>query len=266
MPRYKITIEYDGTDYVGWQTQKDGRSIQEELEKAAFRFLGEKVDITGAGRTDAGVHALGQVAHFDTSKIFESYHLCQAFNAHLKEQPISVIAAEIVPDDFNARFSAVERGYVYKILNRRYRPALDAHRVWNVVFPLDVEKMREAAKILIGKHDFTTFRAAACQAKSPVKTLDEIRIEQRGDRIDLFFRARSFLHHQVRNIVGTLELVGEGRWTAADVKTALDARDRKAGGPTAPADGLYFAYVRYPSSALDKPASPDFNGNGEGEK
>ena len=245
MPRYKITIEYDGTDYAGWQQQKDAPSIQEELQKAAFKFLAEDVVITGAGRTDAGVHALGQVAHFDTVKTLEPFKLCQAFNAHLRPQPISVLNAEIVPDDFHARFDAKKRFYVYKILNRRSRPALEVNRMWWVHQPLDVEKMTDAAQVLIGKHDFSTFRAAACQAKSPVKTLDEIRIERYGEFIFFYFSARSFLHHQVRNIVGTLKLVGEGVWTKQNIIDALEAKDRKAGGPTAAAEGLYFEKVFY---------------------
>ena len=245
MPRYKITIEYDGTDYAGWQQQKDAPSIQEELQKAAFKFLAEDVIITGAGRTDAGVHALGQVAHFDTTKTLDPFKLCQAFNAHLRPQPISVLNAEIVSDDFHARFDAKKRFYVYKILNRRSRPALYVNRMWWVHQPLDVEKMQDAAQVLIGKHDFSTFRAAACQAKSPIKTLDEIRIERYEDFIFFYFGARSFLHHQVRNIVGTLKLVGEGVWTKQNVIDALNAKDRKAGGPTAAAEGLYFEKVIY---------------------
>ena len=245
MPRYKITIEYDGTDYAGWQQQKDAPSIQEELQKAAFKFLAEDILVTGAGRTDAGVHALGQVAHFDTTKTLEPFKLCQAFNAHLRPQPISVLDAEIVSDDFHARFDAKKRFYIYKILNRRSRPALYVNRMWWVHQPLDVEKMQDAAQVLIGKHDFSTFRAAACQAKSPVKTLDEIRIERYGEFIFFYFSARSFLHHQVRNIVGTLKLVGEGVWTKQNVIDALEAKDRKAGGPTAAAEGLYFERVVY---------------------
>lgn len=245
MPRYKITIEYDGTDYAGWQQQKDAPSIQEELQKAVFKFLAEDALITGAGRTDAGVHALGQVAHFDTTKTLEPFKLCQAFNAHLRPQPISVLNAEIVSDDFHARFDAKKRFYIYKILNRRSRPALYVNRMWWVHQPLDVEKMQDAAQVLIGKHDFSTFRAAACQAKSPIKTLDEIRIERYGEFVFFYFSARSFLHHQVRNIVGTLKLVGEGVWTKQNVIDALNAKDRKAGGPTAAAEGLYFEKVVY---------------------
>ena len=245
MPRYKITIEYDGTNYAGWQQQKDAPSIQEELQKAAFKFLAEDILVTGAGRTDAGVHALGQVAHFDTTKTLDPFKLCQAFNAHLRPQPISVLNAEIVSDDFHARFDAKKRFYVYKILNRRSRPALYVNRMWWVHQPLDVEKMRDAAQVLIGKHDFSTFRAAACQAKSPIKTLDEIRIERYGEFVFFYFSARSFLHHQVRNIVGTLKLVGESVWTKQNVIDALNAKDRKAGGPTAAAEGLYFEKVLY---------------------
>lgn len=245
MPRYKIIIEYDGTNYAGWQIQKDEPSIQEELNKAARQFTQEEIAVTGAGRTDSGVHALGQVGHFDCTKTFEPYRMCQAFNAYLRPRPISVISAEIVPDDFHARFSAKERSYVYKILNRRSRPALDEHRVWWVGAPLDVEKMKDAAEVFLGKHDFTTFRALACQAKSPVRTLNEFRIEQDGDIISCHLRAQSFLHHQVRNLVGTLKLVGEGKWDKQRVIDALEARDRKAGGPTAPPDGLYFKSVRY---------------------
>lgn len=245
MPRYKITIEYDGTNYSGWQQQSNAPSIQEELQKAAFRFLKEDLLVTGAGRTDAGVHALGQVAHFDTQKTLDPFRVCQAFNANLRPQPISVLNAEIVSDDFHARFDAKKRHYIYKILNRRSRPALYENRAWWVHQPLDETLMADAAQVLIGKHDFTTFRAAACQAKSPIKTLDEIRIERYGEFIFLYFSARSFLHHQVRNIVGTLKLVGEGKWTKQQVIDALEAKDRKAGGPTAAAEGLYFEKVDY---------------------
>ena len=245
MPRYKITIEYDGTNYSGWQQQSKAPSVQEELQKAAFRFLKEDLLVTGAGRTDAGVHELGQVAHFDTQKTLDPFRICQAFNAHLRPQPISVLNAEIVSDDFHARFDAKKRYYIYKILNRRSRPALYEHRAWWVHQPLNETLMVDAAQVLIGRHDFTTFRAAACQAKSPVKTLDEIRIERYGEFIFLYFSARSFLHHQVRNIVGTLKLVGEGKWTKQQVIDALEAKDRKAGGPTAAAEGLYFEKVDY---------------------
>lgn len=245
MPRYKITIEYDGTNYAGWQIQKNDPSIQEEIAKAGECFLGHSIEITGAGRTDAGVHALGQVAHFDSDKVFDTYKLCQAFNAYLRPQPIAVVDAEIVDDDFSARFSAIERSYVYKILNRRSRPALDENRVWWVGVPLDIEAMRDTAKIFLGRHDFSSFRAVACQAKSPIRTLDEFSITTDGELILCHLRARSFLHHQVRNLVGTLKMVGDGQWTKQRVIDALEAKDRKAGGPTAPACGLYFKQVKY---------------------
>ncbi len=250
MPRYKIVVEYNGTNYAGWQIQKGEPSIQEELQKAVFGFSGEAVIVTGAGRTDAGVHALGQVAHFDCTKVMSSFHMCQALNAYLRPQPISVLSAEIVPDDFSARFSAVERSYLYRILNRRSRPALDDGRVWWVGAPLNVEAMRDAATVFLGKHDFTTFRAVACQAKSPVRTLEEFSVTKNGDYIDFHLRARSFLHHQVRNMVGTLKLVGEGHWDKARVIKALEAKDRKEGGPTAPPDGLYFESVKYPETIV----------------
>ena len=245
MPRYKITLEYDGSGYAGWQIQDNAPSIQQALKDAIFAFCGEEAVPTGAGRTDAGVHALEMTAHFDCSKTMDGFHLCQALNAHLRPQPISVLSAQIVDDDFSARFNAVARSYVYKILNRRSRPALDDKRVWWVAPELDVPAMADAAAVLIGKHDFTTFRASECQAKSPVKTLDEISIEKTGNVIIFHFKARSFLHHQVRNIVGTLKLVGEGRWNKQNVIDALNAKDRKAGGPTAPAEGLYFEKAYY---------------------
>ncbi|MCQ2914516.1 MAG: tRNA pseudouridine(38-40) synthase TruA [Alphaproteobacteria bacterium] len=245
MPRYKITIEYDGTNYSGWQRQEKDPSIQEEIEKAAVNFLHHEITLTGAGRTDAGVHALGQVASFDTDKEFTNFALCSAFNAWLKPQPIVVIDAQKVDDDFSARFSAIERSYIYKILNRKFRPALMENRCWHVPQELDVDAMRDSAQIFLGKHDFTSFRAAACQAKSPIRTLDEFTITKENDMILFHLRAKSFLHHQVRNLVGTLKLVGEHTWTKQDVQNALDAKDRKAAGPTAPACGLYFEKVLY---------------------
>lgn len=248
MPRYKIIVEYNGAPYAGWQIQKGEPTIQEELQKAVFGFSGERAAVTGAGRTDAGVHALGQVAHFDCSKRMSSFHMCQALNAYLRPQPISVLSAEIVPDNFSARFSATGRTYLYRILNRRSRPALDDGRVWWVGAPLDVDAMRDAATVFLGRHDFTTFRATACQAKSPVRTLEEFSVTRNGDYIDFHLRARSFLHHQVRNMVGTLKLVGEGHWDKACVIKALEARNRKEGGPTAPPDGLYFESVEYPET------------------
>jgi tRNA pseudouridine38-40 synthase len=245
MPRYRITVEYDGRGFVGWQHQKNGLSVQEALEQAIFRFRGEKVRVFGAGRTDAGVHALGQVAHFDLERAAKPATIRDAVNFHLKPHPAAVLEAAAVPDAFNARTSAKERAYVYRIVNRRAPLTLDAGRAWHMVVPLDAGAMHEAAQVLIGKHDFTTFRASQCQAKSPVKTLNVLTVGRFGDEIQITARARSFLHHQVRNIVGTLSLVGEGRWTAKDVAAALAARNRARGGPTAPAEGLYLTEVMY---------------------
>lgn len=245
MIRYRLTLEYDGGPFVGWQRQAIGLSIQEALEEALRRFSGESPTVFAAGRTDAGVHALGQVAHFDLARSFPTATVRDALNFHLKPHPISVLAAEEAAPDFHARFSATSRAYVYRILNRRARPALEAGRRWWLPIPLDTARMAEAARVLVGCHDFTTFRAALCQAKSPIKTLDVLDVARQGDEILIGASARSFLHHQVRNMVGTLKWVGEGKWTAADVKAALDARDRKAGGPTAPAHGLFLVAVGY---------------------
>lgn len=247
MTRYKLTLEYDGTDFVGWQRQTNGPSIQESLERAVYGFCGETVTAYGAGRTDAGVHALGQVAHVDIEKPTDADTVRDAVNAHLRPQPIVVCAAEAVSDEFHARFSAVERAYLYRILNRRAPPAILKGYVWHLPGGLDVMAMNEAAQILVGKHDFTSFRATLCQAKSPVKTLDALSVTRDDDDVLIRARARSFLHHQVRNMVGTLKLVGEGKWAAADVAAALAARDRAKGGPTAPAEGLYLTEVVYPA-------------------
>ncbi len=245
MPRYKLTLEYDGRGFVGWQRQDNGSSVQEALEEAIEDFCGERVTTVAAGRTDSGVHALGQVAHFDLEKTREPDVVRDALNHHLGPRPVSVLAAEAVDGDFHARFSAVERVYRYRIINRRSPLALDAGRAWWEPKPLDAEAMHAAAQILVGKHDFSSFRASQCQARSPVKTLDELVVERRGDEVAVTARARSFLHHQVRNMVGTLAFVGEGKWSTQDVVALLAARDREAGGPTAPADGLYLVAVRY---------------------
>ena len=245
MPRYRITVEYDGRGFVGWQRQKNGPSVQEALEQAIFRFRGETVRVFGAGRTDAGVHALGQVAHFDLARGARSDTIRDAINFHLKPDPVSVLAAVPVAETFHARLSAKERAYLYRIVNRRPPLALDFGRAWHVLVPLDHEAMHEAAQLLVGRHDFSTFRASLCQAKSPVKTLNLLAVERHGDEIRIRARARSFLHHQVRNIAGTLALVGEGKWKVADVAAALAARDRARGGPTAPAEGLYLTEVLY---------------------
>ncbi|MDH3702635.1 MAG: tRNA pseudouridine(38-40) synthase TruA [Alphaproteobacteria bacterium] len=245
MTRWRLTVEYDGGPFVGWQRQENGPSVQAALEDAVKAFSGEAVTIFGAGRTDSGVHALGQVAHFDLAKPADSETVRDAINFHLKPDPVAVLETEAVPDDFHSRFSATRRHYRYRILNRRAPATLAAGRVWHVVPPLDAAAMAAAAQELIGRHDFTSFRAAACQADSPVKTLDTLEIENHGDEIWIIASARSFLHHQVRNIAGTLKLVGEGKWTVARVAAALAARDRRKAGPTAPADGLYLTQVDY---------------------
>ena len=246
MPRYKLILEYDGTGLVGWQRQPNGLSVQEALETAIHRFCGETVRVHGAGRTDAGVHALAQCAHVDLARASPPDTIRGALNHHLRPATISVIAVEPVPADFHARISATGRVYRYRILNRRAPPMLDRLRVWHVAPPLDLAAMRDGARHLVGHHDFTTFRDSLCQAKSPVKTLDALEVTQAGDEIHIEARARSFLHHQVRNMAGTLKLVGLGQWRPDDVAVALAARDRRAGGPTAPAEGLYLVAVAYP--------------------
>ena len=245
MTRWRLTVEYDGGPFVGWQRQANGPSVQAALEDAIKAFSGEAATIFGAGRTDSGVHALGQVAHFDLAKPADSETVRDAINFHLKPDPVAILETEAVPDDFHSRFSATRRHYRYRILNRRAAATLAAGRVWHVVPPLDRAAMAAAAQELVGRHDFTSFRAAACQADSPVKTLDTLEIEKHGDEIWIIASARSFLHHQVRNIAGTLKLVGEGKWTVARVATALAARDRQKAGPTAPAGGLYLTQVDY---------------------
>jgi tRNA pseudouridine38-40 synthase len=245
MPRYRLTIEYDGGPFVGWQRQDNGPSVQGALEDAIEKLSGERVTVTGAGRTDAGVHALGQVAHFDLEKVFEAGKVRDALNYHVRPDPISVLDAAVADGEFHARFSAQARHYLFRILNRRSPPALEAGKVWHVSPKLDAEAMHAAAQFLVGQHDFTTFRAAECQALSPVKTLDRLDVSQRGDEIHIEASARSFLHHQIRSFAGTLKLVGEGKWQPRDVKKALEARDRSACGPVAPPEGLYLVRVNY---------------------
>ncbi len=245
MPRYKLTLEYDGTGLVGWQRQGNGLSVQEILETAAERFCGKRVTVFGAGRTDAGVHALAQVAHLDLPRETNLETIRSALNQHVKPHAVSVLNAERVADSFDARRSARGRVYLYRILNRRPPPAVERGRVWHVGPELDAEAMHEAAQALVGKHDFSSFRDTMCQAKSPVKTLDALEVAREGDEIRIEARARSFLHHQVRNMVGTLKLVGAGKWDKSDVEKALAARDRRAAGPTAPPDGLYLVRVVY---------------------
>ncbi|WNK00507.1 tRNA pseudouridine(38-40) synthase TruA [Thalassospiraceae bacterium LMO-JJ14] len=245
MSRYKLTVEYNGGPFHGWQRQDNGLAVQEVLETAVFKLCGEEAVVQGAGRTDSGVHALGQVAHVDISKEFSADTVRDALNHHVRPHPISVLSAETVDNDFHARFSATGRCYLYRILNRRAGPALDHGRVWWNPVPLDAGAMHEAAQLLLGHHDFTTFRASECQAKSPEKTLDVLNVSRVGEEVHIVAEARSFLHHQVRNITGTLQLVGVGKWRHRDVARALSAKDRSAGGPTAPPDGLYLTRVRY---------------------
>jgi tRNA pseudouridine38-40 synthase len=246
MPRYALLLEYDGTGFVGWQTQAQGVSIQSVLEAAASRLArGEKVGATAAGRTDAGVHASGQVVHLDLPQAMAPSKLRDALNFHLRPHAIAVIDAALVADEWSARFSAIGRAYRYGILNRRARPALRAGQVWHVQRSLDADRMAEAARLLLGRHDFTSFRAMACQARSPLRTLDRLDVIRSGELVEIVAEARSFLHHQVRNMVGTLKLVGDGAWPVERVAEALAARDRRAAGPTAPATGLCLTAVRY---------------------
>ncbi len=245
--RAALLIEYHGGGYVGWQSQAGGNlAIQDVLEAAAARLAGgARVPATVAGRTDAGVHAEGQVAMLELPGDWRPDKLRDALNFHLKPHPVVVLRAALVPEGWNPRFSAIGRAYRYRILNRRARPALLAGLVWHVDRPLDAPAMHAAAQSLLGRHDFTSFRAAACQAKSPLRTLDRLDVTRAGDSVEIVAEARSFLHHQVRNMVGTLKLVGEGRWAVPDVAAALAARDRGAAGPTAPPDGLCLTGVRY---------------------
>jgi tRNA pseudouridine38-40 synthase len=245
MPRYKLIIEYDGAPFSGWQIQDNGPSVQGALENAVKAICGEEIRVHGAGRTDAGVHALGQVAHCDIAKPFAPGRLRDGLNAHLRPLPIGVLSAEIVPDSFEARFSAKKRHYLYRIANRRANLALDVGRAWRLPRPLDTDAMHLAAQRLVGKHDFTTFRDSECQAKSPEKTLDQLDVARDGDAVNILTSARSFLHSQVRSMVGSLVWVGEGRWDADDLSAALAARNRAACGPVAPPQGLYLVRVDY---------------------
>jgi len=243
--RYKLVVEYDGAGFVGWQRQDNGPSIQAALEAAVKGFCGEQATVVGAGRTDAGVHALGQVAHLDIAKATTVDTLRDALNHHLRPAPIAVLSAGQVAEDFHARFSATSRSYLYRIVNRRAPLTLERGRAWFVPVPLDAGAMDEAARVLVGHHDFTSFRAAECQAASPVKTLDLLEVTRDGAEVRVRAGARSFLHRQVRNMVGSLKLVGEGKWDRADLAAALAACDRRAGGPAAPAEGLYLTAVGY---------------------
>lgn len=257
--RWKLTIEYQGTPYAGWQRQENVPSVQQAIEEALTAFCQQDIRLHVAGRTDAGVHARGQVAHFDLDyrdrddapRALSGFELMKALNAHLRPQPVAIIAAEKVDPEFHARFHATNKLYTYRIVNRPAFPALERDNVWHFKKPLDAAAMHDAAQVLLGHHDFTTFRDSQCQAKSPMKKLDRLDVEQRpydhADGMEILIHAegRSFLHHQVRNMVGTLALVGEGKWTKDDIHTALLAKDRTAGGPTAPADGLYLMRIDY---------------------
>jgi len=247
MPRYRIDIEYDGTPYSGWQRQTGQPTVQEAIERAVFALSGEEITLKGAGRTDAGVHALHQVAHFDLQKNLADRNVRDGLNAHLTlaHETVSILSAAQVDDTFDSRFSAKARHYLYRIGNRRTPYALDRNRVWHVKKELEVEAMREAADRLIGHHDFTTFRSAHCQSKSPLKTLDRLAVARDGDEIEIRASARSFLHNQVRSLVGTLKKAGEGSWTPDDVQRVLEACDRTRCGPVAPAHGLYLVGVDY---------------------
>jgi tRNA pseudouridine38-40 synthase len=245
MPRYLVTLEYDGTPFVGWQVQAEGLSVQGRLAEAIRRFSGEMTMPRGAGRTDAGVHALGQVAHFDLTREWPLDTVRAALNFHLKPEPVAVLDCAVVSDSFDARFCATARHYRYRILARPAHPAIDRHRVWWVPQPLDAAAMDAAAQVLVGRHDFTTFRAAGCQSRSPVKTLDRLTVTTAGDEIVVEASARSFLHHQVRSMVGSLKLVGAGKWRKAELAAALAAGNRARCGPVAPARGLYLTRVDY---------------------
>jgi len=246
LTRFALTIEFDGGPFFGLQRQKHGPSVQQSLEEAIHGVTGEEVRVHAAGRTDAGVHALGMRVHADIAKEIAPFRLMEAINAHLRPDPIVVIACETVDDDWHARFSCVERSYLYRILNRRARPTLDRGRVWHVATELDAAAMHEAAQSLVGRHDFTTFRSVHCQSDSPVKTLERLDVERHGNEVHIHAAARSFLHHQVRSMVGCLSLVGKGQWTAQDLRHALEARDRQALGLNAPPEGLYFVEAAYP--------------------
>nr|WP_314262287.1 tRNA pseudouridine(38-40) synthase TruA [uncultured Devosia sp.] len=245
MPRYKLTVEYDGTPFAGWQRQASDPSVQQALEEAILAWSGETVTTQCAGRTDSGVHALGQVAHFDLEKTWDVFRIREALNFHLRPSPVAILDVEEVPETFQARFSATARHYEYRILNRRAPAVIERNHVWHSPRALDADAMSEAASLILGEHDFTTFRSSECQANSPIRTLDVFTVRKEPEHIVINASARSFLHHQVRSMVGSLRLVGEGKWRPADFRAALDARDRKRCGPMAPSCGLYLTRVTY---------------------
>jgi len=246
MIRFRLTVEYDGGPFMGWQRQAHGPSVQQAIEEAVLAITGEQVTLHAAGRTDAGVHALAMSAHVDIERPITPFRSSEGLNARLRPQPVAILKAEPVADDWHARFSCIGRRYRYRIVNRRAPLALEAARAWQVMVKLDAEAMHEAAQLLVGRHDFTTFRSAQCQSDSPVKTLDRLDVRRDGERIEIFAAARSFLHHQVRSMVGCLQLVGRGKWSAQDLRDALEARDRAELGMNAPPEGLYFVEAIYP--------------------
>jgi tRNA pseudouridine38-40 synthase len=257
--RLRLTIEYDGGPFMGWQRQPHGPSVQQAIEEAAEKITGERVALHSAGRTDAGVHARAMAAHLDIARKIAPFRFGEALNARLRPLPVAILKAEKVAADWHARFSCTGRRYLYVIVNRRAPLALEAGRAWQVVPPLDAEAMAEAARILVGRHDFTTFRSVQCQSQSPVKTLDRLEVRRTGARIEIEAAARSFLHHQVRSMVGCLQLVGRGKWSAGDLKAALEARDRAALGLNAPPQGLYFTAALYPDAPAEEAGSPSPN-------
>ena len=250
MTRWRLTIEYDGGPFMGWQRQENGPSVQQQVEAAIFRITSELASVHGAGRTDSGVHALAMSAHVDIEKTLTAHRLRDGLNALVRPDPIAILAADAVADDWHARFSCIGRRYEYRILNRRAPPAIDHGRVWHIATPLDVDAMAEGAVMLVGSHDFTTFRSVQCQSKSPVKTLDRLEVVRDGEHIRVRAAARSFLHHQVRSMVGCLAMVGRGQWSPADINAALEARDRAALGLNAPPEGLYFVEAIYPEGVF----------------
>jgi tRNA pseudouridine38-40 synthase len=255
LTRFRLTVEYDGRPFMGWQRQAHGPSVQQAIEEAAATITGETVVLHAAGRTDAGVHAIAMAAHVEIARPITPFRLAEGLNARLRPLPVAILDAAVVDDDWHARFSCIGRRYVYRIVNRRAPLALEAGRAWQVAVPLDAARMDKAAQRLVGLHDFTTFRSAHCQSESPVKTLDRLEVRRDGDRIEIRAAARSFLHHQVRSMVGCLQLVGRGKWSVEDLADALAARDRAALGLNAPPDGLYFAAALYPGEDRPKPNS-----------
>jgi tRNA pseudouridine38-40 synthase len=251
--RFRLWVEYDGRPFMGWQRQAHGPTVQQAIEEAVAAITGEAAVVHAAGRTDAGVHALAMAAHVEVAKEIDAFRLSGGLNARLRSLPVTILAADAVSDDWHARFSCIGRRYLYRIVNRRAPLALEAGKAWQVAVPLDAEAMDRAAKRLVGRHDFTTFRSAHCQSESPVKTLDRLDVVRRGEAIEVHAAARSFLHHQVRSMVGCLQLVGRGKWSADDLQAALEAKDRAALGYNAPPDGLYFVEALYPGDETPSP-------------